>query len=303
MRINFDFQDLEVFLAVIDTGTFHLASEKLGLSQSSVTRRIQKLEQALDVQLFVRTTREVRPTLAGKRLRGRAEIILNETIETAQALLDESTTFSYQRASTIRIAALPTLIPSIVAPAVAAFRKTHPDTRFRILDVSANEVAEAIAQGEADLGISSAPAYDPTTQFEQLFVDEMMVAMPAGHPLSKVEKLTWREVSIEPMVLPAQGTGNRMLIDEALARAGVPRVWTLEVSRTSTALELVRYGVAFAPVPSSALANLDGATVSAVSLVSPTVSRSIGFVTRTGSELNARLQDFQELVRRSHGER
>ena len=79
MRINFDFLDLQSFLAVMDTGSFLSASQKLGLSQSSVTRRIKKLEQTLDVQLFLRTTREVKPTLAAKRLRQRAEFILNET--------------------------------------------------------------------------------------------------------------------------------------------------------------------------------------------------------------------------------
>ena len=76
MRIDFDFLNLEAFLAVMYTGSFQSASGKLGVSKSAVTRRVQKLELALDVQLFVRTTREVKPTLAAKRLRA-GQIFIN----------------------------------------------------------------------------------------------------------------------------------------------------------------------------------------------------------------------------------
>ena len=296
MRINFDFLDLEAFLAVMDTGSFQSASGKLGLSQSAVTRRVQKLEQALDVQLFVRTTREVKPTLAAKRLRARAEVILSETIEATQALHDDSVAYAYQRARTITIAALPTTVASVVAPAIATFRSQHPDTRFRILDLSANEVAEAVVQGEADFGICSAPAYEPATRFERLFVDELNIALPNDHPLAAAGALSWQDLSNEPLVLPAQGTGNRMLIDDALARAGVPRVWTLEVWRTSTALELVRCGIALAPVPRTATNQFSASTLTARPLISPTVSRTIGVLTRTGHTTTPRLQEFADIV-------
>ena len=87
MRIKFDFLDLEAFLAVKETSSFHAASERLNLSQSSVTRRVQKLEEALGTEVFERTTRDVRPTLAAKRLQVRAEAILQDAQETTLAML------------------------------------------------------------------------------------------------------------------------------------------------------------------------------------------------------------------------
>lgn len=298
MRINFDFMDLEAFLAVMDTGTFHLASEKLGLSQSSVTRRIQKLEEALGVQLFVRTTRAVKPTLAAKQLRIRAEAILNDAIETTQALRDESTAFAFQRAHTITIAALPTTIARVLAPAIAEFRKTYPHTRFRILDLAANDVAEAVASSDADIGICSAPAFEPATQFENLFVDEMVLAVHAGHSFATKAVLSWSEAAEESMVLPARGTGNRMLIDDALARAGVPREWTMEVGRTATALQLARSGIALAPVPRSAVDKTTEPSISVIPLVSPTVSRAIGLLSKAGQMPNSNLQEFRGYIKR-----
>ncbi|WP_029064993.1 LysR family transcriptional regulator, partial [Labrenzia sp. DG1229] len=85
MRINFDFNDLEAFLAVMETGSFHLAAERLNLSQSAITRRVQKLEDVLGSSLFERTTRAVRPTLAAKRLQARAEVMLEGARETTLA--------------------------------------------------------------------------------------------------------------------------------------------------------------------------------------------------------------------------
>lgn len=299
MRIKFDFLDLEAFLAVADTGTFHLASRKLGLSQSSITRRIQKLEQALDVKLFERTTRDVKLTLAAKRLRVRAEAILNETVEASQALHDESISFEYQRARTITIAALPTTIANVLAPSVAAFRGQNPQTRFRIRDLAANEVAEAVAQGEADFGICSVPAHEPATVFERLYVDDIVAAIPVTHRLAMAETLSWQDLSNEPLALPARVTGNRMLIDDALARAGVHHAWVFEVNRTSTALDLVRRGICLAPVPRSATNQFTDGSVATIPIRSPTVSRTIGLLTRAGQNFNPRLRSFIDVVRQS----
>ena len=108
MHINYDFADLEAFLAVKETGSFHLAAEKLALSQSAVTRRVQKLEMALDSVLFERTTRMVKPTLTAKRLQARAEAILDDARETTRAMRDESVAFAHQRSLVVTVATVPT---------------------------------------------------------------------------------------------------------------------------------------------------------------------------------------------------
>ena len=140
MRINFDFLDLEAFLIVKETASFHAAAERLNLSQSSVTRRIQKLEVALGTELFERTTRDVRPTLAAKRLQLRAEAILQGAQETTLAMRDETAAYEYQRAQTVTIATVPTVIPGLVSSAIRSFRAAGQKARIRLLDLSANDV-------------------------------------------------------------------------------------------------------------------------------------------------------------------
>ena len=297
MRINFDFTDLETFLAVLETGSFHSASAQLGMSQSSVTRRIQKLEMALDTPLFTRTTRDVKPTLAAKRLKVRAEIILNETKETARALRDESAAYAHQLSHSLTIATVPTVISGLLAPALKRLRQEFPHARYRVLDLAANEVAEAIAEGEADIGICSVPAFEPTTDFEFLFEDPMVIALLPEYRLASKTSLRWSDLSEEKLILPRRGTGNRMLIDDALARTGLPLAWAMEVGRTSTALELVSAGLGIAPLPKSAVTarGISGLLVKPV--LSPLIARPIGLLKRKGYEDGTLSLRFSEVIR------
>jgi len=104
MRSNFDFDDLEAFLSVKDTGSFHHVAQRLNLSQSAETRRIKNLEPALDTVVFERTTRAVKPTLAAKRLQARAEAILDAAQETTRAMRDDSAGFAHQKTAILTIA-------------------------------------------------------------------------------------------------------------------------------------------------------------------------------------------------------
>ncbi|MEO1249282.1 MAG: LysR family transcriptional regulator, partial [Pseudomonadota bacterium] len=183
MDINYDFSDLQAFLAVKETGSFHLASKRLNMSQSAITRRVQKLETALGSALFERTTRMVRPTLAAKRLQPRAEAILDDARETTRAMRDESVTFVHQRSLVVTVATIPTVVARLIPPALHTFRAAGHRSRLRILDLAANEVSEAVSQGEADFGICSIPTLEANTEFETLFEDRMVLALPTDHPL------------------------------------------------------------------------------------------------------------------------
>ncbi len=282
MRINFDFLDLEAFLAVRETGSFHGASERLNLSQSSVTRRVQKLEEALGTVLFERTTRDVRPTLAAKRLQLRAEAILQDAQETTRAMRDESAAYAHQRAQTVTLATVPTVVGALVSPAIHTFRAAGHQARIRLMDLAANEVAEAVAQGEADFGICSIPMLEPVTEFALLFNEPIVLALPTGHRLLSGGDLKWRDLGDEPLILPARGTGNRLLIDEALARSRNPVRWTYEVGRSTTALELVARGVGIAPLPRMAVAGAQTEGVAWRPISGPEVSRPIGLLSRLG---------------------
>ncbi len=279
MRINYEFSDLEAFLAVKETGSFHAAADKLNLSQSAITRRIQKLEHALDSVLFERTTRAVKPTLAAKRLQARAEVILQDAQETARAMRDDSAAFDHQRNTIVTVATIPTIVTKLIVPAMSALRRTHPNIRLRLLDGSANQVAEAVAGGDADFGLCSIPMLEPTTQFEPLMDDEICLAVPLSHLYAERRCISWDELPDLPLILPVRGTGNRLLIDEAMAKSRLSLKWGYEVGRSTTAVDLVVAGMGAALLPKT---SLDPGRVAYCALHSPDITRSIGILTQLG---------------------
>ncbi len=282
MSINYDFDDLEAFLAVKETGSFHLAAEKLNLSQSAISRRIQKLEAALDSILFERTTRSVKPTLAAKRLQVRAKTMLDDRKEMTLAIRDESVAFQHQRNTVITVALIPTVVSRLIIKAVKIFRKQGQEARFRFLDLTANGVAEEVAKGEADFGVSSIPELEPYTEFAPLFDDEIVVAYPKGHKLGELNFVTWTDFAADELIIPCRGTGNRLLIDEAMARAGLSISWTYETRRSTTALELVAAGMGLALLPKSAI---DPAKIHAFDtrpISNPSIIRPVGLLKRIG---------------------
>lgn len=282
MRMNFDFNDLEAFLAVKQSGSFQVAADRLNLSQSAVTRRIKKLEHALDSLLFERTTRAVRPTLAAKRLEARAEAMLEGARETTRAMRDETAASAHQRNMIVTVAILPTVAALILTKGLHTFRTEGHLARVRVLDRAANGVAEAVAQAEADFGVCSIPMLEPSTSFEPLFEDQIVLAMQPGHPLAKLELLHWSNLTDETLILPSQGTGNRMLIDEALARLELPVTWAYEVGRSTTALQMAAAGIGVALLPRSTVSSGLEPSVIVRPIAGPEIARPIGFISRIG---------------------
>lgn len=284
MRINFEFADLEAFLAVSDHSSFQRASEHLNVSQSALTRRIQKLETALGVTLFERTTRRVSLTLAAKHFRNRARDMVDDAAETMLSLRDDTRRFAHLRNEIVTIAAIPTAGHNILPDAIRRFRDAGQTARIRILDHNANDVADAVAAGDADLGISFIPAAEPGLDFRKLASDRFVLVMRKDDPAKGEGSIRWAEIDTSRLIVPWKGTGNRMLIDNALARSGRVLDWAYEVRRSTTHLDLVEAGIGIAVLPRSALPARLGSVLTFRRLTSPAVTRIIGVILRAGQD-------------------
>lgn len=299
MRINFEFSDLEAFVAVAELGSFQRAAERLNVSQSALTRRIQKLETTLGVSLFDRTTRSVKLTLAAKSLRSRAQAMLDDAAETMLALQDETAQFEHQRNAIVTIALVPSATHRILPKAIKGFREAGNTARIRIHDRLANDVAEAVANGDADFGVCSIPSMEPNLGFELLANDRFVLAMRKDHPLAEADRVRWKDLQDADLVLPMKTTGNRMLIDEALARTRQTAPWAYEVRRTTTALCLVEAGIGVAVLPETAIPDEANAIVTARALVGPAVNRAIGVLRNTGRSLTPAAEAMIAILKRA----
>jgi DNA-binding transcriptional LysR family regulator len=231
-------------------------------------------------------------------LQARAQAILDDARETSLAMRDESVAFEYQRNAVMTLAVIPTVAALFLPGAIRIFRSEGNAARLRILDYNANGVAEAVAKGEADFGICSIPELEPNTEFEPLFDDQIVLACPKEHMLARQEKITWADIAKETLALPARGTGNRLLIDEAMARAGLPLFWSYEISRSNTALEIVGAGIAVALVPKSSLTKAHQARITSRPITDPAIIRPVGILSRIAQQPTPLEELFKTILRK-----
>lgn len=295
MRIYFDFFDLQAFLAVAELGSFQRAADNLNVSQSAITRRIQKLEKSLDVVFFERSTRSLKLTLAAKNFRQRAEAILDDTEEALRTLGDDSRRYEYQRNATISIAAIPTATHKILPSVIEKFHRHWQDTRINILDLLSNDVIEAVAQGDADFGISVLGLQEPGLIFDALSEDNFVLVMHYSNPLCEKLQIQWNDINEQRLIVPWKGTGNRLLIDNAMARSKTRLNSTFQVHHSSTAISFVKAALGVAVLPSSAISHLDDSLLISRPLVDPELVRVLGTVRRSGDKLSKGAQQLYEL--------
>ncbi len=191
-----------------------------------------------------------------------------------------------QTDDTVTVASIPTATHALLPRAIAAFRGAGNRSRIRISDLSASEVLDAVASGDVDFGIDFIGAQDPSFDFQPLAEEQFALAMRHDDPLTAESSIRWADIDPTRFIAIWKGSGNRMLIDNALARARVNLGWAYEARHLSTALALVDAGVGVTALPASAIPDTDHSRVVSRPLVEPSIARTIGVVRRAGAALS-----------------
>ena len=292
MSMNFDLADLRAFVAVAELNSFRAAAESIHLSQPALSRRIDKLEQALGVRLFERTTRSVSLTAVGRDFSHKARSLLDDL---ENSLLSMQAVAASQLGEVV-IACVPSAVYYFLPKVLRDFHLKYPRIRVRIIDDSANAVLESVARGEADFGINIIGTQEPEIEFQVILKEPFVVACHRDHPLAKLRQVTWSELTKYDFMTVDKSSGNRLLVDLALANTSVRPSWCFEAKHVSTLLGLVEAGLGVAVVPRLSMPQGEHATLTRVALVEPTVDRNVGLIRRHGRELSPSARKLYELI-------
>lgn len=290
-RFNVALDDLQAFVAVADCAGFRPAAERLCVSQPALSRRVHKLETALGLRLLERSTRRVAVTAAGQQFLPQARQMLDDLQAALSQLAGSATT----RRSLVTVACVPSVAQHLLPPVLKAFVDTHPGVRLRLIDESAHRVLSSVTAGESDLGLSFTGAQETGVLFTPLLREDYVLAVPAGHRLARRRSVAWVELADEPMVAVSQQSGNRLLIDQALAALPRRPVALHETAHVTGALALVAAGLGLAAVPRLSLP--PGGPLRIVPLEAPTVSRVLGLMQRADRPLSAMAQALADALR------
>jgi DNA-binding transcriptional LysR family regulator len=288
-RINFDLQQLQAFVAVAERGSFRAAADEIHLSSPALSRRIEKLESILGAKLFNRTTRDVKLTPLGRTFLERARAALDD-LEAAMLGISD---IAGSRIGRVTVACVPSAALHFLPSVVSSFSDKFPKIRIRLMDEAAGQVVASVLAGECDFGIGFMGSQVPGVDFLPIHDDKFVLAMPRGHVMAKRRSVAWADLSDEKLIAVARSSGNRQLLDDALARAGCNPTYRFEVSHIATLLGMVDAGLGMAAVPRLALPS-NHPTLVGVSLRQPAVSRQLGLTTLHGATLSAPSQVFYE---------
>lgn len=251
-----DLRQLRYFLTVADAGHITRAAAQLGLQQPPLSQQIRALERELGLLLFQRHARGVTLTEAGRLLQHEARALLRQfdALQQRMARVAQGVQGRLALGFTSSAAA-----HAFVPQALRACRQQHPQIEIVLREGNAAEITAAVAAGELHCGVLRVPiARPPGLQFETLFHEPAVLALPIDHPLAPAPGQSARPVPLAALrddgfVLVRQPGAPGLyanLLALCEAQGFTPRV-VAEVPRMMSNLNLVAAGAGVTVVPAS----------------------------------------------------
>jgi DNA-binding transcriptional LysR family regulator len=290
--MQYELVDIRSFVKIAELGSFHQAADQLHISQPALTRRIKKLEEGLGTALLDRTTRRVSLTSVGRDFLPKARRLLDDFEDSILNIKE----LAERQVGQVTLACIPTAAFYFLPSVIRLYNQQYPQIRIRLLDLSANEGLEAVLRGEADFGINMMSGQHPDIEFHALVKEPFVLACRRDHELASRKSVKWTELAGHQLIGVGRLSGNRMLLDNALAGLPWRLKWFYEVQHLSTSLGLVEAGLGISVMPSLAMPAGEHPTLVSVPLIEPVVDRTLGLVTRRGSSLSPAAEKFVAIL-------
>ncbi|WP_233836156.1 LysR family transcriptional regulator [Paraburkholderia sp. ZP32-5] len=257
--MNVSLQQLKVFVAVARERSFTRAARDFDLTQSAVSRCVRELEEALELKLFDRTTRQVELTKAGASLERRIGGLLDEIELT---LLEERAAHD-GHTGVVVLASNPVLSSGWVPHALARCARAFPELMVSVRDQPQGGALASVEHGEVDFGVvSMTEPFDRHLLHAQvLFTTPFHAVMPSTHPLARRDSVAWRELREWPLITLNADTGVRAALEPSLVAHELKRRPIQELGHVAAVTRMVELGLgigilpvdAYCPLPNAAL--------------------------------------------------
>ena len=256
-----NFRQLEVFEAVMRTGSLSAAARALGVSQPAVSKSLRLTEQSAGLVLFRRTRGRLYPSPEAEALLPEA-LRMREEMRGVTALIQQ---LREGHAGNLTIACVASVAQSVVTPALARFRRERPQTRIEALIMPTTQVADWVARSEADFGLIHQPVDNPYLDGEVICETQAVCIMPRRHPLASRRTLTVRDLQSVPLISFREDTDIGFLLRRALTgSAGRRREPDIVINQSRQAIDLALAGAGVAVVDPFSLLVSPGLPVAAV---------------------------------------
>lgn len=252
-RGGMNLRQMEVFRAIMETGSVTGAAHLLHVSQPAVTALLRHAEDHLRFPLFHRIKGRLEPTQEARTLRVEVEHVFDR-VEVVQRMI---TGLQETKLGTLNVVAITAIGNALLPAAISRFRERRPDVRIRFQMRSRQEVVELIASGAADLGAGFLTPDFPGVERREIARAGLRVIIPAGHPLETKRTIAASDLAPYPLITYTSTQGLAPIVNGVIAEARVSLRPAVEVGLVINAWALVSQGAGIAIVdPHSGLADL-----------------------------------------------
>lgn len=285
---------LRTFRAVAEQLSFSAAAQELSISQPSVSYQVKELEAVLGLSLLDRLGKRVRLTEAGQ--------VLYEYARRTLALLDEAMQAMEQmrgiERGTLRVGASNTVGIYVIPLVLGAYKRLHPNLAVSLEIGSRDGLQERLRRGALDLAVLSPPILDPEMESTPFMEDELVMVVPAGHPLAGRDGLTLRDFAGESFLMREVGSGTRQTVEMAARRAGVALQVGMELGSNGAIKHAVEAGLGVAVLSSHAIElERKGGGLVVVDIDGFPIRRPWSIVHLRRRQLPAAVEQFIDLLR------
>jgi DNA-binding transcriptional LysR family regulator len=246
MNANIDLRHLRYFLAVAEELHFGRAAQKLHMAQPPLSQQIRRLEEEIGHPLFLRSSRSVKLTPAGKALMDRARRTLHKVDEDLEAVRS----VARGEVGVLKVgfvgSAMLTSLPAILRK----YRRMYSSVQLHLNEFHTSQLIDALRDGSADVALArdAGPAED--LHVEPAFLEHFIIVVPKRHPLASLKSIPIGELKDEPFVFFPRASGSHAWENTINACGFEPKV-VQEAPQWLTIVRLVEAGLGVTVAPSS----------------------------------------------------
>jgi DNA-binding transcriptional LysR family regulator len=293
-------EQVQAFLAVAQTGNFQKAARQCAVTQSTISRQIQSLEDAVGMPLFHRT-HQSKLTVAGDRFLPHARRICQEWDNAVAEVSD----LIAGKQTELCIAAIQSVCAYQLPPVLQRFFYEFPQVQLRVTALGSDRALKVLRDGLVDVAIVQHNRLLTTSSemvIDRLYEEPIQVLMAARHPLAQQETITWAELAGYAQVVFKDGYGMQRLVQEQFQQQGTTLKVALELNTLEAFRGVVRQGELVALLPQGALTDLQfDASLAIRPTAAPVISREVVLVTTHDRLQIPPIRRFRELVHQTLG--
>jgi len=293
MNIPYGIRDVEVFVGIIDAGSFKEAARLLNVTQSALTQRLHKLEDALGARLIDRTTRTVALTSVGASFLPNARRLLGQ-FEQAYADIRDVIDVAGGR---VTVASLISVATYVLPPVIGRFAAAFPNVGVRVIDVAEREIMPYVRRGEAEFAIDmKTDEIDGDLVATPLMRDRFVLACRDDHPLARGDAVNAAELAGLPLMMLGSRSGTSRVLQTHLADQLKTAKWLHEVQHLSTMVGFLEAGMGAGIVPRMVMRGLESRRLVSRPLSGRGLSRQLVLVERRGATLSPAAEQLKDML-------